>query len=304
MKRKGIGAIVLVSAVFLLGAVLGAYPPHYVPVPGGHLFHSSCVHELDEHRAHVDDAKGEIVVTYSNGTSHVIPPCSHKPFDPRSVQSSPDWEEDGWIAWALAENTAGFTSLTSKWNVPSLPPKKQTSSEVIFWWNGFEPQSRSTVIQPVLQWGTAADNAGKYYSIASWWVNSVGQALYSKPIKVNAGDALVGTLTLLKNSSWEITLLDSTSKLTGQLIYTSKDKVVYQRAYYALESYALKSCSNYPEPKPMQMPFHGVEMQAAGKTVSPKWVPGVESGMAQCKEAFTVPGTSSGQDVVLSWSSS
>jgi hypothetical protein len=286
--------------------VFGAYPPSYVPVPGGHLFHSSCVHELEEHRAHVDtDAKGATFVTYSNGTRRLIPPCPHKVLDPRSIQSSssPDWEENGWIAWALAQNTAGFSSFTSQWKVPAVPPKKQTSSEVLFWWNGLVPADLQTVIQPVLQWGTAADNAGKYYSIASWWVNAEGQALYSKPMKVNPGDALVGTLTLLKNSSWSITIVDSTQKLTGQLIYTAKSKVIYERGYYALESYALSSCSSYPEPKPMQMPFHGVEMQSNGKSIAPTWVPGRTTGQAMCQETFTVPGTSSGQDLLLSWAS-
>jgi len=286
---------VLLVTLALLGAVL-AIPPNFVPVPGGRLLHSSCVHELDEAGAHIHEGDdGVILVTSANGTRQVIPPCEHAPIQARTLlPATPDWEENGWIAWALAENTAGFTSFTSKWAVPSVPPKK-VGTEVIFWWNGLEPQDRSTVIQPVLQWGQAADGSGKYYAIASWWVNDAGQALYSKPIKVKPSDAILGTVSLMSNGSYTIAIQDSTSKQTGTLIYTAKKKVTYQRGYYCLESYQLSACNQYPEPKPETMPFTTVGIQAGGKPVSAKWVAGKSGQM--CSEEFKV----SGQNVVLSW---
>ena len=84
-------------------------------------------------------------------------------------RGSNDTHGSAWKAWAQASAPSGgsVTSLNSTWLVPSAPTNPN-GGQVLFWWNGMEPQDTSAVLQPVLQWGPSAAGGGNYWAIASW----------------------------------------------------------------------------------------------------------------------------------------
>jgi hypothetical protein len=296
MKALFVVALCLVAASV-------AIPLGFVPVPGGKFLHQSCVHELNERFAEIIEIDEDVTVVYANGSIFRVPECAYEVIDTRMGRNAinkrdAEVSEDGWVAWTVAEASAGFSAFSAKWIVPAEPEDK-SSSATIFYWNGLEPDSRDAVIQPVLQWGPSAAGGTKEFAIASWWVNGAGKAIYTKPIQVSAGDLLVGNMTLLSNGSWVINAIDPTKKVEGRLVYSSKTKVTYAQAYYCLESYNLNSCDDYPNSQTKQLVFSGININVGGKVVQAKWSPSTQD--AQCSENFKVLSSNNGQDVSLSW---
>jgi hypothetical protein len=294
--------LVLVALCVAIAAAFAA-PPDYVPVPGGKLLHRSCVHELDESFGEILEIDDSVTVVYGNGSIFVVPRCSYETIDTRIGRNAinkrdSETSENGWVAWAVADASAGFTAFSAKWMVPERP-EDNNSPATVFYWNGLEPNTRDAVIQPVLQWGKSAAGGSKEFAIASWWVNDAGKAIYTKPIQVSSGDMLVGNMTLLTNGSWVINAIDPTKKVEGRLVFTSKTKVTYGQAYYCLESYNLNSCEDYPNPKTKQLVFSGININVGKSPVNAKWAPSTQD--AECSEAFKVLSSNNGQDVSLSW---
>jgi hypothetical protein len=56
-------------------------------------------------------------------------------------------------------------------------------------------QASVSIIQPVLQWGSSAAGGGPYWAIASWFVGGA-HTVYSELKIVNAGDTILGNMTL------------------------------------------------------------------------------------------------------------
>jgi len=177
----------------------------------------------------------------------VIPPCS----TPITRQISP--LPEGWSAWAYAEAKKGITSFNGTWVVPPKPA--QSGADVLFLFTGLVNQyqpgpdaNRINIIQPVLQWGVSAAGGGAYWSLASWYVDSSGNAHFS-PLtsagQLNPGDIIQGNMVQDPTSKiWTISAIDVTTKVETTLHIKTNASEPW--AFVTLEVYSLSSCNDYP----------------------------------------------------------
>lgn len=203
--------------------------------------------------------------------------------DPSCITSSPslapggttgDAEPAGWVAWADQDLASGVSFLQADFTVPPVPAK--VSDQVIFLFPSLTPSTNPPIIQPVLQFGAAADGGGRYWSIASWYLDINANSHNSKVVKVNAGDKLRGTIQgtgTCKNgvcSSWTVTLADLTQpSLKTTLTTTAGGSKYTQIQGAALETYEMTSCANYPS---KGVSFTNIIMKDnSGNPLTPKW---------------------------------
>jgi hypothetical protein len=94
----------------------------------------------------------------------------------------------GWISYGYWNNDTGssLTSFRATWTVPPAP--STDSGQTIFLFNGIQNYgSNYGILQPVLQWGPSAAAGGSYWSIASWYVTSGGDAFHTTLVQVDEG---------------------------------------------------------------------------------------------------------------------
>jgi len=196
--------------------------------------------------------------------------------------------ESGWITSASIQNSTEIVSFVGFWNVPNSPISTKAPLQTLFWWNGVEDLTRSEVLQPVLQWGPASGaGGGAYWSLASWYVNSAGKAIYTKELKVATGDMINGTCTENPKGLWTIIGTDMKTKLNVTLHYqllTPQQK----QAYVTLEAYNLDACADYPGQQ-SNVTFTGLKLADSDGPISdPKWQATVWVNPAQCGEKTVV----------------
>jgi hypothetical protein len=102
----------------------------------------------------------------------------------------------GWITFAAytESRTNVITSMTTRWTVPPAPGRQKT--QLIYIFNGLQDSPVTHILQPVLQWGISPDGGGQYWAVASWFVDSSGNAFKSTLVRVNEGDVLTGTMRM------------------------------------------------------------------------------------------------------------
>jgi len=248
-----------------------------VAVPGGGMFPEECVYDLDTYKAKLyDDPKtGELVVEKEDGTTRRIPICPHEL--PKRLTHGPAWK-----CWTEYENTNQVNSLVGQWTVPSNPASE--SSQLLYFWNGVEPDDNSAVLQPVLQWGSGPAGGGRYWGFASWYVSNTHGSVFSKLIRVNVGDTLTGTSVLKSDGSWDVIGADAQTNENTTLNY--KPRETYTYGYQVLEAYSLTSCNEYPD---QPIVFTNIAVQVNGSAVTPVWKPQTQQPIT-CNEHATTNG--------------
>jgi len=125
----------------------------YVAVPSG-FTHDSCVHPVDDDSFISYDENNNLMVTSKKtGNSVRIPRCRFE-FD----RSSKPAHGPAWKTAAQYENPSSITYLYGEWSVPPYPTTQ--SDQILYFWNGVEPEDNSAVVQPVLQWGATPAGGG------------------------------------------------------------------------------------------------------------------------------------------------
>lgn len=168
------------------------------------------------------------------------------------LQTVPAITDKGWIENTQWQNTGTqpIVYFSTTWVVPPVP--SSDDDQIIFLFNGLQPDDGSHILQPVLQWG-AANGTGKIWSITNWYANSEGGAAITKtPIQVNAGDVLQGVMTLTGQSGSEFSYHCSFVGHTSVDIDANNiDELTW--AYETLEAYGsqdetkpVPQCSDYP----------------------------------------------------------
>jgi hypothetical protein len=202
---------------------------------------SACVHSVGVGVSSIKDApNGQMVVSYSSGSSASFSSCAGRPAT-----------TNGWVETAYAVRNP-TTSVSAKWTVPSSP--KSDDSQIIYMFPATQNCYKSCgnyvfIIQPVLQWGYNGAFGGAYWVLASWWVDNSGNYAYSTPVRVSAGNALVGTLTSSGcngkyTCNWAITGSDTTN---GHKTTLKKSSLAVQTTIFmTLEVYGVVSCKDYP----------------------------------------------------------
>jgi len=151
----------------------------------------------------------------------------------------------GWITYAWWDSGATpITSFSTTWTVPQAP--STYSGQTIFLFNGIQNTgSNFGILQPVLQYGPSAAGGGNYWSIASWYVTSGGQAFHTPLVTVRAGDVLVGVMNQTAVSG---ALYSYTSAFKG-IANTSLPVQNIAQLHWAnetLEAYEVNLASDYP----------------------------------------------------------
>jgi hypothetical protein len=109
---------------------------------------------------------------------------------------------DNWVTYGLWENTSGIpiNHFSTNWIVPNPPETNHGQTLYIF--NGLSNTTNTTILQPVLQWGSSPyGGGGNNWQIANWfvWFDASGntQAAVQLPkIVVTPGTNLQGIMNL------------------------------------------------------------------------------------------------------------
>lgn len=225
----------------------------YLPGPGARRYHKSCIHELPA-GARLHAGRGDIMV--NEQTLQHVSPCQHPP-----IPTVNGYVED---ANQLSQvDSAGYNFFSGLWNefgdfpVPNAP--SSNDGQTLFLWLGLAPADGSTVIQPVLQWGSSAAGGGAFWAMANWYIDSSGNAFFSTPQQVNAGDHIAFTVILNfgnagcnadgTNCNYLVQWEDH-SVAQPTLVSQEFDALPnsYQWAFPGvLEAYNVVQCSDYPD---------------------------------------------------------
>ncbi len=233
-----------------------------VITPGG-LRPRSMVHLLQPGQ-HVSVKDGRVRVI-ETATGNVVKDLgeSAKPEDgegpppQRASRVVPSLPDVGWIENAQWRNAGAnpIVYFSTNWVVPPAPTSND--NQVVFLFNGMQPDSGAHIIQPVLQWGPSAAGGGAYWSISNWYADGQGGASVVAPVvKVDPGTILQGVMTCTGSSS---SGYNYTCKFIGysavDLTQTDAEEMTW--AYETLECYGpynsttktfnpLSQCSDYP----------------------------------------------------------
>jgi hypothetical protein len=274
-----------------------------VITPGG-FRHRSMVHQMEP--GNVVDMSGDRIrrmdrtgkVVADHGL--LIQRPGNKPLMPANVTHQPGPVPalgTGWIVYASWTNNTGstLTSFTTTWVVPPVPATQ--SGQVIFLFSGI--QNATMIYQPVLQWGISAAGGGNYWAVGSWYADGQdGHSFYSQLVPVNAGDVLVGIMTLTGQSG---AMFSYNCQFQGIANATLPIQNVQELTWCieTLEAYGLTQCSDYPAVNKTAMT--GIEIQTGGTAATPGWE--TTNSVTDCgQQAVVVSDSASGGEVDLYYS--
>jgi hypothetical protein len=194
----------------------------------------------------------------------------------------------GWIAYAFWNNGTGhhLSSFRTTWEVPSEPTTK--SGQTIFLFNGIQNYGANFgILQPVLQWGASAAGGGFYWSVASWYVTSNGQAFHTGLARVNPGEALVGVMTLTGQPGTSFDYLCEFQGIAGtRLPVQNIAELLWLNE--TLEAYQISKCSDYPASA--FTAFHAIDVQMGAGQLTLNWTP--VDRVVDCKQHVVVKSNS------------
>jgi hypothetical protein len=191
-----------------------------------------------------------------------------------TITADTDTEPPGWVEWADQDLASGVSFLSADFTVPATP--SNVGDQVIFLFPSLTPATNPPIIQPVLQFGEAANGGGKYWAIANWYLTEAANSYTSKLVKVSPGDKLRGTIegtgtcSAGRCTSWTITLADLTQPTLKTVLTTEAGRHHFvQLQGAALETYQMTGCDQYP---PSPIAFTNITVKTnAGAAFTPTW---------------------------------
>jgi hypothetical protein len=234
-----------------------------VITPGGPR-HPSLVHRVETGRAlNMSEGRARLMNLKTKRFTE-IPRKSVKREDVPALGS-------GWIAYAYWNNPTGnsVSAFTTKWTVPPSP--SANDNQLIFLFNGIQNFGANYgILQPVLQWGVSAAGGGAFWSIASWYVTSGGDAFHTDLIQVNAGDTLTGVMKLTSHSG---SFFSYTSEFAGigNTTLAVHDIAELLWCNETLEAYRIDQCTDYPNVS--HTAFRNISIKTGNTTPTLDWTP-------------------------------
>jgi len=245
----------------------------YVLTPFG-LVHPSCVTELPENGAHIQEGdKGTKVDITSPQTGELlesfnIPLCKEKvlsrdPFPP---------DYDGWLAYTSFNNGETLTSFLGNFSVPDTPASTPdilyvfTGLQNVNWIPKVDPiPPKFDIIQPVLQY--PGDN-GNYWSVKSWYVTINSGVQVTKELPLNVGDVVFGNMTMTGPDTWFVDSVQSSTGKSVSIFATHKVLASQPWAYTTVECYGCKGCNTEPT---QSILFSEMVLTQQSGSVTPQW---------------------------------
>jgi hypothetical protein len=152
--------------------------------------------------------------------------------------------DNGWITGINWFNQTGIpvSRFATSWRVPSPPPTY--TGQTLFLFNGIEPGSFDTILQPVLQYGGSAAGGGTYWAVASWYVTST-TSFVSQLVQVSTGQSLTGIMRLVSHKNGEFSYSCEFKGIDGTNL-SIKNIAQLMWCVETLEVYGLNQCSDFP----------------------------------------------------------
>jgi hypothetical protein len=236
------------------------------------------------------DARGAVV--HANGEREALSPCrfprldlhTRRPIVPRRGVTP---EVNGWVEASNWIAGSPLGSLSAGFPVPPAPP---SNGATIFFFPGSEPDDGSTILQPVLQYGTSAAGGGSSWTAASWFCCPAGWSSHSSPIDVKAGDTILATMTAScfgSSCNWSIVTADSTIGTSSALPADNVASPFVWNFGGVLESYAVTSCAQYPAGGTTT--FSNITLRDQnGNPMLPDWTLLMNGGTPSCNYSVTM----------------
>jgi hypothetical protein len=177
---------------------------------------------------------------------------------------------NGWqvYAWWDSANKS-LTSFSTEWIVPPAP--STSSGQTIFLFNGIQNTGTNFgILQPVLQWGGSAAGGGAYWSVASWYVTSGGQAFHTNLVSVNPGTKLLGIMTQTGASGANYSYSSTFHGIANTTLPVNNIALLHW-ANETLECYSLTKCSDFPAATDTAMGEIAIQIGSAHPAL--KWAP-------------------------------
>jgi hypothetical protein len=197
----------------------------------------------------------------------------------------------GWISYAYWNNDTGssLTSFRSTWTVPKAP--STDSGQTIFLFNGIQNYGNNYgILQPVLQWGPSAAGGGSYWSIASWYVTSGGDAFHTALVQVDEGDVLIGLMTLTGQTVSGFNYRSEFQGISGTTLNIANIAELLW-CNETLEAYGIQECSDYPVTDFTR--FWPINIQTGATNPTMTWTPATE--VTDCNQHTIIGDNSSTQ---------
>jgi len=240
-------------------------PDEFVLTPGGYR-HRSLVHPVEAGVA--VDVQTDVIRLMNLETADVLEEISPVPTAPGTVPAL----GSGWISYCYWNNGTGtpVSYFKTTWQVPPAP-SVQDPGEVVFLFNGIQNTGANYgILQPVLQWGVSAAGGGAYWSVASWYVTSGGQAFHTNLVRVNPGDTLIGVMTLTGQSGSTFSYTSQFAGINGTVLPVQNiAELVWCNE--TLEGYGFNSCGNYPNTPLTE--FTEINIRTGAKVPAITWTP-------------------------------
>jgi hypothetical protein len=151
----------------------------------------------------------------------------------------------GWIVYGWWDSGARpISNFTTTWIVPPAPTTY--AAQTIFLFNGIQNTGPNFgILQPVLQYGASAAGGGDYWSIASWYITSAGNAFHTPLSRVAPGQTLVG---VMDETDWSGTAYSYDCAFQGvqDTRLPVQNVAPLHWANETLEAYAITRASDYP----------------------------------------------------------
>jgi hypothetical protein len=197
-----------------------------------------------------------------------------------------------WITFAYWSNGTSnpISSFKTTWVVP--PPPTTQSVQLIYLFNGIENAKGDLILQPVLQWGASPIGGGKFWAVASWFVNSSGIAFKSKLVRVNPGDNLVGLISLTGQKDTPAGTTYDYNCIFHGIADTSLEIHDIQQLKWCsqtLEAYNITKCSDYPNTTKTRMT--AIDIQTGGVRPTITWT--IKNRITDCGQTTTIISDSS-----------
>jgi hypothetical protein len=161
-----------------------------------------------------------------------------------SAKGTTPLPDNGWITGINWFNQTGkpVSKFSTNWRVPS-PPQTFTG-QTLFLFNGIEPASFDSILQPVLQYGGSAAGGGMYWAVASWYVTS-STSFVSQLVQVSAGQLLTGIMRLVSENNPEFSYSCQFKGINGtNLSINNIAQLMW--CVETLEVYGVTECSDFP----------------------------------------------------------
>jgi hypothetical protein len=282
----------------------------YVQTPGGS-FHRSCVYEVPSgSRLHAD---GRVLHNGREIAKRAACPHKRRSNPSRQLPTVNSWVSSSHTTAATNAHGYNWFNFMAGWfHVPTADPG--ANGQLLYFFNGLVTPSSTHIIQPVLQWGTSPAGGGNKWSIASWYVDNMGNATHSSLIDVLPGELLLGGMsgsncTSVGVCDWWLYIVRHTN---GQPNGTSGLSISATSRFNwafkaALEAYDVTACNQYPTSD--MIIFYDQYLYMPGPAVSDyndvtntqTWTNDVTAGLnPSCSETVT---TFTGGHATLEWTS-